>query len=276
MRPSRIWTRRDAGAATCSSWVTRRIDWPPACSRRNSSRTSNPPSESSAPVGSSASSRVGAFASARAMARRWRSPPESSPGAARALSARPRRSRRSTRPALRLPTAQAGDDGGERRVLEDGHPFQEVEELKDDADVATAHQREIVLVHAGQRLSGDDDLTIGWHVETCDEVQQRRLATARRSHDRDELPFAHRKVDSPQRAHRGTLGLIRLAHATCLHHAHRSTPAICAATFHAPTKPERPFTVDGAIGSAAIWSSNDWYVASERTVSPGSAHCWIR
>ena len=46
-------------------------------------------------MGSSASTSVGSLARARAMARRWRWPPESTPGAALALSARPSRSSRS-------------------------------------------------------------------------------------------------------------------------------------------------------------------------------------
>ena len=57
--------------------------------------TSWPPSESSAPVGSSASSRVGSLASARAMASRCRWPPDSTPGTAAALSPMPSRSSRS-------------------------------------------------------------------------------------------------------------------------------------------------------------------------------------
>ena len=95
IRPSRIRTTRPAAAATLASWVTRTIVWPPPCSRRSSSMTSSPPSESSAPVGSSASSRVGSLARARAIASRWRCPPDSTPGTARALSAMPSRSSRS-------------------------------------------------------------------------------------------------------------------------------------------------------------------------------------
>src|ERR1035438_10381463 len=68
IRPSSIRTTRWAAAATWASWVTRTMVWPPPCSRLSSSMTSWPPSESSAPVGSSASSRVGSFASARAPA----------------------------------------------------------------------------------------------------------------------------------------------------------------------------------------------------------------
>ncbi len=95
IRPSRIRTTRSAASATSGSWVTRMMVWPPWCSRRISSITSWPPSESSAPVGSSASSRVGSLASARAMASRWRWPPDSTPGTAEALSPMPSRSSRS-------------------------------------------------------------------------------------------------------------------------------------------------------------------------------------
>ena len=75
--------------------MTRMMVWPPSCSRRSSSMTSSPPSESSAPVGSSASSSVGSLARARAMASRWRCPPDSTPGTAPALSLMPSRSSRS-------------------------------------------------------------------------------------------------------------------------------------------------------------------------------------
>ena len=90
--------RRDA--ATCSSWVTSRMAWPPACSRRNSSSTSRPPSESSAPVGSSAKA---AWAGWRAPAR-WRGVGAGHPTA--------RRGRRS--PCRRAPACRAGRVPGSR------------------------------------------------------------------------------------------------------------------------------------------------------------------
>ena len=94
-QPSRIRTIRCAPAATSRLWVTMRIVWPVACSRWNRSSTSAAPAESSAPVGSSASSSVGRLASARAIATRWRCPPESAPGRSAARSSRPSVSSRS-------------------------------------------------------------------------------------------------------------------------------------------------------------------------------------
>src|ERR1700722_6752206 len=88
-------TIRAAADATPASCVTRMMVCPPACRRHSSSMTSRPPSESRAPVGSSASNNVGSLASARAMASRCRCPPESRPGTVPALSPIPSRSRRS-------------------------------------------------------------------------------------------------------------------------------------------------------------------------------------
>ena len=80
-RPSRRNTTRSAHDASWASWVTttpadatlaRRADQPHHAPRRST--------ESRAPVGSSASSRSRSPTTARAIATRWRSPPESSSG----------------------------------------------------------------------------------------------------------------------------------------------------------------------------------------------------
>src|SRR5206468_2906191 len=75
--PSRKATRRCAWSATPLSWVTSTTVRPPALSSRNSASTSWPVWVSSAPVGSSASSRSGLLASDRAIATRCCWPPES-------------------------------------------------------------------------------------------------------------------------------------------------------------------------------------------------------
>jgi len=120
-----------------------RIVCPPACSRRNSSRTSWPPSESNAPVGSSASTSVGSLRSARAIASRCRWPPDSTPGTAFALS--PRRAGRAGRaPASPLPCAcdrRRSPAGPRSRAA---HALEQVEELEDDADVPPAHAGQLV------------------------------------------------------------------------------------------------------------------------------------
>ena len=94
-RPSRIRMIRPAAAATSGACVTMMIVWPLACSCRRSASTSCAPSLSRAPVGSSASSRSGSLTSARAIASRWRWPPESALGGLPAVLADASRSSRS-------------------------------------------------------------------------------------------------------------------------------------------------------------------------------------
>src|SRR2546429_194237 len=78
--PSRKWIWRDACAAMSASWVTSTMVWPVSCSSSNSRMISSPVAESRLPVGSSASRIEGSFTSARAIATRWRCPPDSSFG----------------------------------------------------------------------------------------------------------------------------------------------------------------------------------------------------
>src|SRR5664280_517650 len=90
MRPSRIRTIRSQASPTSASWVTRTIVWP--CSRlqlRRRARISALRSESRLPVGSSARMSSGRLTSARAIATRCCSPPESSEGLCAARSASP-------------------------------------------------------------------------------------------------------------------------------------------------------------------------------------------
>ena len=78
--PSRMCTTRRAASASFSSCVTTTSVVPSSFRRRNRSMISAPVRASSSPVGSSARSSAGRFASARAMATRCCSPPESCAG----------------------------------------------------------------------------------------------------------------------------------------------------------------------------------------------------
>ena len=91
--PSRRWIVRSAAAATSGSCVTMTMVWPVACWARSRSSTSADAALSSAPVGSSARSRSGWLATARAMATRCCSPPESVPGRSLPRAVRPSISR---------------------------------------------------------------------------------------------------------------------------------------------------------------------------------------
>ena len=80
-----------------ASCVTMRIVWPATCARRSSRSTSLVFTLSRLPVGSSASSRLGSFARARARATRCCSPPDSRDGAVSALAVMPSSARSSSR-----------------------------------------------------------------------------------------------------------------------------------------------------------------------------------
>jgi hypothetical protein len=51
-------------------------------------------------------------------------------------------------------------------------------------------------------------LTGGWPIEAAEQVQQRRLAAPRRSHDADELALGDGQVDAAQRRDRHAVGLV--------------------------------------------------------------------
>ena len=85
IRPSSTWTWRRIRAAMAWSWVTTTIVVPASFSSSSRSRIAAPVAESRLPVGSSASTTCGAPATARAIATRCRSPPDSWVGRARSF-----------------------------------------------------------------------------------------------------------------------------------------------------------------------------------------------
>jgi len=45
-------------------------------------------------------------------------------------------------------------------------------------------------------LAADDDLALGWGIEQAEQIEQGRLAGARRPGDRDKLTLVDREVDA--------------------------------------------------------------------------------
>src|SRR4029453_423031 len=90
IRPSLRKTIRSAQAASWASCVTRTAPTPRLVAARSSRITASPLTESNAPVGSSASKSRRSPTMARAMATRWRSPPDRSSGNRSARSSMPR------------------------------------------------------------------------------------------------------------------------------------------------------------------------------------------
>jgi hypothetical protein len=78
--------------------------------------------------------------------------------------------------------------------------------------VAATHAGQPVLVTVGDLLTIDQDVAFIREVQACHQVEQGRLPTAGRAHDRDELSGTHVEVHPAQSAHRRQLGLEGLAH----------------------------------------------------------------
>ena len=137
------------------------------------------------------------------MARRWRWPPDNAAGDCLALSPMPSRSRRSRPASLGRLALPAGDERGHEHVLQRRHSLEQVEELEDDADVLPAHDCQLALGLADECLASNRHFALVRHVEAGNDVEQRRLATARWSHHGDELAASDVEVGAAKRAHRG-------------------------------------------------------------------------
>src|SRR5581483_1116499 len=110
--PSRRRTARSPGFTRRSSCVTTTTAAPSVrAASRSASTTAAPVAPSSSPVGSSASTSSGRAMSARAIATRWLSPPESSSGRWSRRAPRPRRSRSSRARFLSASLTPAGTRG---------------------------------------------------------------------------------------------------------------------------------------------------------------------
>ena len=70
---------------------------------------------------------------------------------------------------------------------------QQVVVLEDEADLAVAQRRPLVLVHRAHRDAVEVVLPRRRRVEAAQRVEQRRLPGSRRTHDRHELPLADRE-----------------------------------------------------------------------------------
>src|SRR4051812_20807035 len=188
--------------------------WPnSSTARRSSPRISCEVVESRLPVGSSAKITAGSEASARATATRCCWPPDSSAGRwVRRSAGGPPPSSRPTRPPP--PPRPAGGSGrggvspggggggrgegrekksrpcpragGQADVLLGGEDGDEVEGLEDEADLVPAQARQGGVVELADLRVGDRHRAAAGAVQPGQQVHERRLAGARRAHDRGE------------------------------------------------------------------------------------------
>ena len=125
---------------------------------------------------------------ARAIATRWRSPPESCSGRWCARSARPTAASASAARSPALRRRHPGEHHRQLDVARRGQPRHQVEELEDEADVVPPDGGELGV---GQRLRPRDPRrrSARWSGRSRQpsDVEQRRLARSRRTHDRHVL-----------------------------------------------------------------------------------------
>src|SRR5690606_22664216 len=101
-------------------------------------------------------------------------------------------------PVARGTVPAAADQRRHHDVLERRELTQQVVELEDEADVAIAHRRHLLVVQHRDVAPPEEDLPRGRAVERPQDVQERRLSGAARADDRDGLPRIDADVDSVQ------------------------------------------------------------------------------
>jgi len=111
-----------------------------------------------------------------------------------------------------LPGAEPGQQQRQLDVAERGQHRDEVVELEDEADVAAAPARQRALGQRADVGSVDHDLAGRGTIDACDQVEQRRLAGARRPHEREEFALGHAEVDAVEHGDLLRIALVDLAH----------------------------------------------------------------
>ena len=96
------------------------------------------------------------------------------------------------------------EPGEEQRQLDVATRIEDrdqVEELEDEADVARAERGELVLGERVETLTRDLDAAAARAVEPRDQVEQRALARARGTHQRDEAAALDAQADVRERVY---------------------------------------------------------------------------
>ena len=151
----------DRGARTCSA-------------RRTAAAAAAPGSGSTLPVGSSASRSCGRAITARAIAARCFSPPESTGGSADMRSPSPTQRSSSTTSSRIAVFVAAEHAQRQRHVLVGGHVIEQAEILEHDAD-APAQRGERVLAERGDVVAEQRDQAAGRPHRQEQQPQQRDL-----------------------------------------------------------------------------------------------------
>ena len=122
-------------------------------------------------------------------------PPDSSRGLCLARSLKPTRLKRSADALAALRRRQRREQQRQLDVALGRQHRQQVVHLEHEADVIRAPLAERAVAERVGALAGDLDRAGARPVQAADQVQQRRLARARRPHQREEIPFRDVQVE---------------------------------------------------------------------------------
>ena len=143
--------------------------------------------ESRLAVGSSARMSVGSLISARAIATRCFSPPDSFSGRKSSRSPRPEVGQERRRLVARRAPAEPGQLGDDRHVLAGGQRRKQVEVLEDEPELAEPDGGQPTLGERADIGAVEVDRARGRPEQCAHHRQERRLARTRRAHDQDDL-----------------------------------------------------------------------------------------
>ena len=108
--------------------------------------------------------------------------------------------------------APSADKQRQLDVVDHREIAQQVELLKDEADLAVAQPGQRAVAMAVDPRAVELDLARARLVEQADEIEQRALAAARRAHHRNKLALGDVEIDVVERRRLDPLGAVQLAH----------------------------------------------------------------
>ena len=205
-RPSCIETVRRAASPIAASWVTRTIVRPAWLSELSSAISACPVCVSSAPVGSSARIRDGSLTSARAIATRCCSPPDSWLGQWSDAVFEPNECQHLGRPVAALPSRHPGIHEREGDVLERRAARKQIVALKDEAEVAASEIGPRIGMEAARFLAGKAVGPRARLIKKTEQVHQGGFARSRGADDRHELPVVDLEGHVAQRGNSKAFG----------------------------------------------------------------------
>jgi hypothetical protein len=130
------------------------------------------------------------------------------------------------RPLLALDARDAPVDQRQLDIFEGAGACQQVETLKNEANIVPAQHGQAVARQLGHLHVGQAILTRRRSIQTAQDVHARRLARPARTHDRYELAALDAQIDAVERAHLGLTFAVVLVDTVQLDQGRHLRPAV--------------------------------------------------